>query len=227
LLASFKDTQYVPILIDAIDGRSGLSAEFESLINRKSAEIRVGRPLSDAEFACALSHRKVYETILRKELPGAVILEDDAIPTELFWSFLDDRGYCEANLVQLDHMDARVKLWGRRRWKPGISLLLLAENASLTTGYSLSAAAAKYLLNQATPLAGLADWPCDLMAIGPVVTQPPLIRHPDPNLANSDIEPGRRALVSAMDTGGSRWRRFLRKSYWKRWWFKRTTRKIS
>src|SRR5690625_2715287 len=86
---------------DAIDGRTGLAPEFEVEIDRGAAEIRHHRPLSDAEFACALSHRRIYQRILERGLPGAVVLEDDAILSRQFALFIGGKGYEQADLIQI------------------------------------------------------------------------------------------------------------------------------
>lgn len=65
--------------VDAIDGRSGLPAEFEARIDRARTQRVLGRPMSEAEYACALSHMRVYERIVAEKLAGAIVLEDDAI----------------------------------------------------------------------------------------------------------------------------------------------------
>lgn len=217
-----------PELVDAIDGRDGLPPEVEHLVDRNTAETRVGRKLTDGEYACALSHRTVYQRICREGLPGAIILEDDAILTEYFADFLAGKGYLEADLVQMDHLDARV--WHRkgRAWSERITVFPLAENASLTSGYSLSARAARYLLDHSSPLAGLADWPCDTMPLSPLATLPRVVEHPKTDSATSTLKTEREISRHAQSKATEpRWKRFFRQSYWARWWFKRRTKKIS
>lgn len=217
-----------PELVDAIDGREGLPPEAERLVDRIAAESRVGRKLTDGEYACALSHRSIYQRICGESLPGAIILEDDAILTRDFADFLAGKGYLEADLVQMDHLDARV--WHRkgRAWSESISLFPLAANASLTSGYSLSARAARYLLDHSSPLAGLADWPCDTMPLSPLATFPRVVEHPETNGVTSALEAERETSRRAQSKAAEpRWNRFFRQSYWVRWWFKRRTKKIS
>ena len=64
---------------DAVDGRRGLPPEYESQIDR-AATRRKGRILTDAEFACALSHISVYRRIVSEGIDHALVLEDDVIP---------------------------------------------------------------------------------------------------------------------------------------------------
>lgn len=214
-------------IIDAVDGRWGLSPEVERLIDRDRAEARVGRTVSGGEFACALSHQGLYQRILDERLPGAIILEDDAILTPHFAEFIRLKGYLAADLVQMDHLDARVWPQGRRGFSPGITFFPLAENASLSTGYSLSAKAAHYILARSRPLAGLADWPCNLMPLAPLVTLPHLVDHPNTEVSGSTLERERDAARKSVAPSGSRALRFFRASYWRRWWFKRRTKKVS
>lgn len=217
----------VPQIVDAIDGRSGLPPDLAPQVDRAGAQARVGRPLSDAELACALSHQQVQRRIVSQGLPGAVILEDDAILTPLFAAFLQGQGYLAADFVQMDHMDARVWYGRRRPWSAQIALIPLAENASLATGYCLSAQGARHLLDHSTPIAGLADWPCDMSPLGAVVTWPRLVDHPPFATSGSALEAGRRALADQVAPARGRGLRFFRPDYWRRWWFKRRTRKIS
>lgn len=212
----------------AVDGRQGLSPEAEARIDRDGAAARARRRMSDAEFACALSHQTLYQRIIDQGLAGAIILEDDAILTSGFAEFIEGSGFLSADLVQLDHLDARIWPGRRKIFAPGITFFRLAENASLTTGYSISAKAARYILDRSQPLAGLADWPCDLMPLSPLVTMPRIVDHPDIAVSDSALERQREASrKSAAASAGSRALRFFRAKYWQRWWFKRRTRKIS
>jgi glycosyl transferase family 25 len=216
-----------PIILDAIDGRQGLPAALEGNVDRGRARQHVGRTLSDAELACALSHQAIYRRIVDEELPGAIILEDDAILSPGFFEFIAGRGYLAADFVQMDHMDTRVWYGRRRRWSDDISLIPLAANASLATGYSLSARGARYMLHHTMPVGGLADWPCDMTGLGGLVTWPRLVDHPPFETSDSAIEKARRALVDGLEPPRGRALRFLSAAYWRRWWFKRRTRKIS
>jgi len=53
-------------LFFGVDGRRGLPAEHEPLVDR-SARINAGsRPMSDPEYACALSHLMIYRRIVER-----------------------------------------------------------------------------------------------------------------------------------------------------------------
>lgn len=219
-----------PIITDAVDGRHGLPQEMEYRIDRSMALRRVGRTISDAEFACALSHHFIYRRILEEGLPGAVVLEDDAILTEAFSTFYAEKGYLAADFVQMDYINARVYRWGGQT-KADVALMRLAANADLTTGYSVSSTMAQYLVEHAIPIAGVADWPCDVTPLGPLVTFPSIVKHPpfDPNTSSLEGYRLQQKQAATTTQGRSeRWKRFATRAYWKHWWFKHIlTKKIS
>lgn len=78
---------------DAIDGRKGLAPEYEAMVDRVRTLERDGTPMTDGEYACALSHQAVYLRIIEEDLPGAIVLEDDAMLTPAFRQFYLERGY--------------------------------------------------------------------------------------------------------------------------------------
>ena len=77
LVKQLDDQRLSYELFFGIDGRSGLPAEYENLIDRQSAQENLGRPMSDPEFACAPSHNKIYHKIIEREISCAIILEND------------------------------------------------------------------------------------------------------------------------------------------------------
>lgn len=64
-------------LVEAVDGRNLSPEELAACYDAKRAGA-AGRELSRPEIGCALSHLKIYRKILDDNLPGALILEDDA-----------------------------------------------------------------------------------------------------------------------------------------------------
>ena len=202
-----------------IDGRNGLPATCESRIDRAAAKERYGRMLSDAEFACGLSHQSAYAQILREGWPGAVILEDDAIPARGFFDFLQVRGYTRSDLILLYHSHARVR-GPSIPLAPGIDGRRLSLPARGAVGYSVSARAARYLVAAGTPLSDVADWPGDITALGSLAVTPLIVEHPNGTGASSALEAGRTKVRSRPG-------RFLQPGYWRRWWLKRTSRRIT
>jgi len=180
--------------IDAIDGRAGLPAEYEGQIDRVATMQRLRRNMSDGEYACALSHQKAYSKILECGLPGAIILEDDALILPGFKEFLDSKGYSFAHLIALDHMNAQVWRAWKRTPHMGIELRRVSINAGLNTGYSISRKGAFYLNEKSFPISSVADWPCDVRKIGMCVTTPRLIGHPEDSEAHSYLASSRETM---------------------------------
>ena len=212
--------------IDAVDGRGGLPEGADAMIDRPGTRAAWGRPLADTEYACALSHMSVYRRILEEDLPGALVLEDDAILTPLFDEFLAADGHLAGDLVQLDHLHGDIWRAERPRLLTGrIRLARAARNASLTTGYTITRQGAAHFFETGLPLTRPADWPADPVAIGALLCLPRVVDHP-PFDGRSTIETSRAELQSA-ERGAPRATRFLRADYWRRWWFKRRTRRVS
>lgn len=213
---------------DAIDGRSGLPAAYESQLDRPGTEAHFGRQMSDGEYACALSHLAAYREIVAENLPGAIILEDDAILGDAFSSFVKEKGYDHAPLVQLDHQNARVRRIGATSIKlESCELWPLHQNAFLTTGYALSQNAASFILDHALPLRSPADWPCDLGPLGPYCTEPRIVDHPVAEQAGSTLGAKRNTLVERQKRSLRYGRKYLESRYWKKKWMKMITRRLS
>lgn len=212
-------------IIDAVDGRQGLPPKFEHKIDREGARSYMDREMTDGEFACALSHQSIYERIIRDGLPGAIVLEDDALLTEDFAYFVKNQGYLLADFIQMDYMHARYRPWKKKRYFDHIKLVQLVENAGLTTAYSLSRFSTEYILSRSSPLRAAADWPCDVTPLQPLVTVPRLVTQPPASENHSAIEIERAPLI-AERRRRNRWKRFGRMKYWKRWLSKKATRTI-
>lgn len=208
-------------VILGVDGRGGLPAGYEPLIDREGAQRSLGRPMRDAEFACALSHQLMYRLIEERGLDGAVILEDDAILLPGFGRFLDAEAYRDAQLLMLDYGPARVMRGSRQPLFPGFETWDIALNTSLATGYAVSRLGAAHLRRQGSPIRHTADWPCDITRIGARIVVPRLVDHPDPAAIPSVIGGPRRAEELGLPSPKKSLSRFLTRGYWRRWWRKR------
>jgi glycosyl transferase family 25 len=143
------------------------------------------RPLGPGEVGCALSHRQVYEEIVRSGVRRAIVLEDDVAPR------VEDVALLPAALGQLpDDWDLvylgytrfeRVRRWDRVKrlfylalsplrlvpWRPGEAVRLHPRpySANLrragyhdgTYAYAVSLEGARKLLAAQTPLTHVAD----------------------------------------------------------------------
>ena len=101
LLSELERQGIVGELFFGIDGRKGLSGDLEKQIDRPAAEKNMRRRLTDGEFACALSHRAIYQKIVDDGLDAALILEDDAIISSRLGDFLRAGGMFAAPMILL------------------------------------------------------------------------------------------------------------------------------
>jgi len=200
-----------------IDGRAGLSPELEARIDRVAADRRRLRPLTDAEFACSMSHRKIYETIIARNEPGCIVLEDDAQVGPAFAAFVQSGAYRDFPLLMLDHGPSYV-------WRsqiplgPGLVAHRLAQTPNLATGYTLGRTAARALLRVTDPIRDVADWPLPLEDLGAALVMPRLVGHPEKGvLSNLDAA---RLIVEAQRRPKPR-TRYLTAAYWRRFWAKK------
>ena len=147
---------------DAVDGRQGIPAEFEGMVDRENSLVRFERPMVDTEFACALSHVMVYRTIVERGIPFALVLEDDAIPDPDLPQYLAGEYFRGADLVSLAYRRTHVvkrsaeNLFGPyRAYRPFRWL----RNPESTAGYVVSRDAARYMAENTIPIVREADWP--------------------------------------------------------------------
>jgi hypothetical protein len=218
LLSALREGSVDFELFFGVDGRSGLPSIFETTVDRDLARRKYRRPLSDGEFACALSHQQMYKTILEKGWAGAVILEDDAIMTKDAVTFVKQRLYARADMIMLDHSHARVR-GPDLAFSDRIRVRRLSLPSSRTSAYSVSARAARYLLDAGTPLSDVADWPGDITTIGALACVPAIVRHQEPMNAASHLDRDRHKPASEPF-------RFLRPAFWRRWIIKRLSTRV-
>jgi glycosyl transferase family 25 len=153
---------------------------------RTPRRFRHTREMNLGEIACALSHRRLYEEIVRNGWSRVVVLEDDVVPRE------DDLAHLPAalealppgwELCYLGYMKNEApSAWGRVKraayvalsplrlapWRTGEALRLLpspfaphlrrAGLHACTHAYAVSLGGARKLLAAQTPVALRADW---------------------------------------------------------------------
>lgn len=181
--------------VDAVDGRHGLDPQYEDQVDRIAARRR-GRILSDAEFACALSHINVYRRIVSENVAYALILEDDAIPSPELVEFLAGHYYRDAELTQLFiHNRIYVGRRGTYALLHQHTSYLRAPRVKVTSAlaYTVSYRAALHFVNHAVPIAQEADWPTCIEALIKKrqcrVIYPPLVGQPPRHQGQSLISP--------------------------------------
>ncbi|VDS07341.1 Glycosyltransferase family 25 (LPS biosynthesis protein) [Paracoccus haematequi] len=201
-------------LVFGVDGRRGLPAEYLPLIDRDAARNRLKRPMTDAEFACALSHRQIYKTIVDEGLAGAIVLEDDAILTGDFPDFLRAGHYRTDTLTLLYHYSGRALPWQRKkagRWM----MYRPTRRASGCTGYSVSRNAAHDLLRATTPVTCVSDWPVDLYDLRAWLVSPRVVHHAAPGQGPSHLEQDRAFAEMQQTRERKNPARFFKASYYR------------
>ena len=154
------DNLQIPFeFVDAVDGRNGLDPSHEPDVDRPGTK-RMGLTLSDAEFACALSHIHIYRRIDRDNIDWALVLEDDAFPTLDLKTFIKERHYADADLTQLHSFSTRVSRMGQKHLFDSYrSYLRTKFKSQSAAGYVISNHAARHILEYGLPITQPADWP--------------------------------------------------------------------
>ena len=144
--------------VDAVDGRNGLHPELEEMVDRKNGLSEYGQPLEDAEFACALSHIRACRLVVDRDLPHALILEDDAIPQPDLVPYLAGEFYADTELTSLYCGSTWVHKNGKKLFGEYTSHLCvpMARTPGMV-GYIVSQDAARHIVEEAVPVDREAD----------------------------------------------------------------------
>lgn len=206
------DEMYLPYqLWFGIDGTKKLPLKHENKINRKKAKKKFYRDLTDAEFACSLSHNEIYHEIVKQDLHGAVILEDDAVLSEGFKELFLSFSFNTIDLLLLDHQNAYVSL--KQKYK--IIMYFIGYKVFyppfLTTGYYLSLSAANQMIKKSAIISGVADWPCDITTMNCAAIMPRAVQQRKDAKISSLIKNKRDKMIQR-----NRYRRFFKIFYWKK-----------
>lgn len=221
LLAQLKAAGLSFELFYGVDGRQGLPQEQLVKIDRPTAEKRLKRPMTDPEFACALSHRSIYQSILDRGLSGAVVLEDDAILTPDFAIFLRNGFHRTESMVMMDYRYGRALLWQHKKigsW----AIYRAAQRATLASAYSVSRRSAQALLDAATPVSFVADWPVDLHDLEAWLVVPRVVEHNEPGQGPSHLDATRLEVPAKHKHPG----RYLESRYWTTFLRRKLARKV-
>lgn len=152
---------------DAVDGRK-LSEQDLAQVDYAYYPKRFGqKPLTLGEVGCALSHIKLYEYLRERDIPEAIILEDDAFPTLYFPEILKEalkKLPKKAEMLFLDHGKAKICPFTRslpERYRLARYLTPSRNSKRViirATGYYLTKIGIKKLLDKAYPIRLPADY---------------------------------------------------------------------
>lgn len=179
MLAQLQDRSLDAEILPAVDGLQ---------VDRTRLPARTGASLSAGEIGCYLSHRHAWETVLKRGLDHAVILEDDVIVSA-------DLKRVVTEIATLDLPFDAVRLSALKpvrgitvaRLSDGSRLVLPNKNPSGAQGYLVSRAGAKRLVAKlAVPEKPVDDafdeyWKHDLRI---PVLHPSLVKE-DPSIAST------------------------------------------
>ncbi|WP_421218146.1 glycosyltransferase family 25 protein [Aeromonas enteropelogenes] len=151
---------------DAVDGRKLLHSrnEFDK-VNIEKAREYCGHELSHGEMGCAISHIKIYEMMVEKELERAIILEDD-VHLHMYFREVVTAACMNSNADILFLRHGKAKSWPWKKSLPeGYRLARYISPSHKSkrgimscAGYVLSLDGAKKLLQHAYPVRMPADY---------------------------------------------------------------------
>lgn len=165
-------------LFPGIDGRQGLPAAFEGMVDRSARIEKKRRRMTDGEYACALSHLAIYRTIAERGIDRALILEDDAIIGTAFATLAKGQMRWAGDLMLLDHRKGRCDRHADCEVFAGYRGLRVRRAPFLTTGYGITGDGVRYMLEKAYPIRFPADWPCDITRLRCFAVSPRVVDRP-------------------------------------------------
>lgn len=188
-------------LFFGVDGTKGLPPEYEPLIDRSARVGRRRRPMTDGEYACTLSHLFIHRLIVSRGLNEAIILEEDARIGADFAAVARGQIRPPGDLVMLD-FDKGFYYWrGRVALGGGLAAYRVAVAPVLATGYIMRERAARCFVENAFPVRGRADWPCDVTTLQSYVVHPRIVVQPPSAKVDSHLDAARKDVRSRHRAG--------------------------
>lgn len=219
LLSTLSSMGLSAQVLIGVDDRKGLP-ECEKHRVCQARKDRSARPLTDGEFACALSHINAYIKIVEEGLPGAIIFEDDARINAGFATFMAKNSYNKASMILLGHGRCRTRWFCTEQLDNRVRLFRILMMPRLAHAYSVSRVAAQTLISVATPVTEVADWPCDISEMDVLAVSPQLALQNVDSMVSSHLG-AQRMRVKIEDSAVrplNRLKRILHKRIKKSWW---------
>jgi glycosyl transferase family 25 len=154
-------------VVEALDG-SRLSPDDWKLYSKEKALKFSKRELTPGELGCALSHARMWERIVRENIPEVLIFEDDVLIGGAFPAILDhrDRFPVDWELINFS-TDAPQEPFGK--FITDIYRVSRHKDwADRASAYLINSKGAKKLLNHAYPIGHTADgltWRTDITGV--------------------------------------------------------------
>ena len=114
--------------IDAIDGKELPTEEINEKYRGEIAHELVGRQLTKEEIGCYMSHIKAYKTISERNIPYALILEDDVdvspdivpffggLPSLSDWEVINLSGFLDLSVHKSWYQEIIQSVWELQSW---------------------------------------------------------------------------------------------------------------
>ena len=179
--------------IDAIDGRRLNEKDLRRLYDEDRALKKIGRPMTRGEIGNALSHREVWQIIIDRDLPAALVLEEDAIIDRAFCCFVQI-------LNEIPKKIGFLSLYtqgGRVVRRPSAALGEFTLHRAVvglpnTVAYLITTNYARMLLNRGTRIENPTDWPMSYLDREQYLAVPMPVSH---SYNKSVINPDRSTMV--------------------------------
>jgi glycosyl transferase family 25 len=227
-------------IVGGVNGAALSGQEIAERYSDRKAKWRASRSLVAAEIGCALSHLKVYGEIIARDIPCALVLEDDVVLPADLSRVLDacahmlDPKRAEVWLLSEANCNARV---ATTRFVDEGHMLCPYVSGYFASSYILTAAAAQALVAELYPIGDVADCWQRLRRYGVVdvyVLVPPLIHQDQAKFGSSTttdhrkymrwtlcekvIYKWRRARTLLWDVFYAPYRRLCKRNNWLRQW---------
>ncbi|WP_294958156.1 glycosyltransferase family 25 protein [Sulfurovum sp.] len=198
-------------IINAVNGQNMDDEFIDNIVSKEKTIKFMKRGFIKGEIGCLLSHKKIYEKMVKENIPNALILEDDVefdntlykalklstnFPREAEFVFL---GYWNADLKNINKM---ISFRGRHRLSSSLSLIRFTSNVHGNYGYFITKNGAKKLLKHLNkPLFMPIDhYTGDDKYINIYGVYPPVI-HLSPKFSlNTEMEKGRQRERDTIQT---------------------------
>ena len=169
----------------AVDGRALSADQLRRAANLRAGRILYGQQLTATQVGCALSHRLAYRLLVDSGAEWALVLEDDARPTDAMLSVIEQLtvlNYGAPVVVELfsegrvNRSTQAIDLW------EGQAVEKLATFPGFTVAYLINRQAAEWALTDEGPIASRADWPPWAVGVDFWRTVPNVVAHGVPGI---------------------------------------------
>ncbi|MDR1901244.1 MAG: glycosyltransferase family 25 protein [Treponema sp.] len=132
-----------------VNGKRMTPGEIAESYDSERAVKRLGRNLTPGEIGCALSHRLVYEKMIKANIERAIILEDDVIVDKDFIVVMNLLMNIRINnyIVKLDSPQKQMVPWHKIRLNDKYMIEHPLSSVMFTWGYYIDLIAAETMIN--------------------------------------------------------------------------------